>query len=128
MKNRTYTPPSNRSFYILDGVTGVILALELHSILSGLMICFRWGGFDSDWYLLCSVTMMLLFAGFGAFHLSMVLWLILIGFNLCFLYHKIKLYVHHVYLYRRVNALIIQLLFLVCTAVCLIAMLDYARF
>ena len=124
MKKGACTPPSSRSFYVLDDITVILLIPELHSILSGLMTCFRWGNFE--WYPLCSGVMMILLAGF--LQLSMALWMILIGLNIYCLYHKARLYFRRIYLYRRANLLLIQLLFLICTAVCLIAILDYARF
>lgn len=124
MNKGAYPPPSNRSFYISDGITVILLIPELHSILSGLIICFRWEKFE--WYPLCSVAMMMLLIGF--FPLSMILWMILIGWNVCCLYHKARFYFRRIYLYRRTNALLIQLLFFIGTAVCLIAMLDYSRF
>lgn len=119
-------PPEKRFFRILDGITLAILALELWSIISGLIQCFRWERFD--WYVLSSRWMMMLLLGFGSLGLGIALWCLLIGYNIYSLYHKAKLCLRHARVYRRTNALLIQILFLICTAVSLIALLDHSRF
>ena len=117
-------PLPKRFFRVLDGISLAILVLELWSIVSGLITCFRWGQFY--WYVLSSWWMMMLLLGF--FPLGMTLWCLLIGFNVYSLYHKVILCLRRVRVYRRTNALLIQILFLSCTAVSLIALFDHSRF
>lgn len=122
--NRKYQLPGKRFFHVSDGIMLAFLVLELSSIIPGIFSIISWHQtFQTGiiWHFMSNGIMaMLVMLPFP--FLSPIALLTLAAYSL---YHKIGLCRGRIYLYKRSNLLCLQVLFLICTVISVIAALDY---